>query len=255
MQDNLVFLGTGTSHGVPMIGCDCPVCTSNDIKDIRLRSSVLISINSYNILIDIGPDFRNQMLQNSVKNIDAVLITHEHRDHTAGLDDLRPIYYLQKKPIEIYLEKRVEISIKENFTYLFSGNTYFGMPKINLNCISNNKFQLLDFTITPIRVMHNKLPILGYRIGDVCYITDCSKISKEEKYKIFGSKILIINSLQKNKHISHYNLEESLSLINEINPDKAYLTHISHNMGMHNIVNKNLPPNVFLAYDGLRLSF
>tara|TARA_B110000444_G_scaffold202159_1_gene194330 strand:- start:139 stop:906 length:768 start_codon:yes stop_codon:yes gene_type:complete len=255
MKDNIVFLGTGTSHGVPMIGCTCKVCTSHNEKDKRLRSSALITINSLNILIDIGPDFRMQMLKSKIKNINAVLITHEHRDHTAGLDDLRPIYYLQKKPIDIYLESRVKKSMEDNFKYLFSDNTYLGMPKINLNTILNTDFLISDIRITPIRVMHNKLPILGYRIGDICYITDCNYITPKEKNKLYGVKILIINSLQQDSHVSHYNLEESLSLIAEIKPTRAYLTHISHNMGMHSLVNEKLPSNVFLAYDNLEVSF
>jgi phosphoribosyl 1,2-cyclic phosphate phosphodiesterase len=253
MKNEVLFLGTGTSQGVPIIGCDCPVCCSDNKKDNRLRASILIKINFFNILIDIGPDFRSQMLQANNSKVNSILITHKHRDHTAGLDDLRPIYYLNKKPIDIYGEDKVLESINNDFKYLFDGPDYPGKPKINLNTISNNSFFINDIKITPIRVMHHKLPIFGYRIGDLSYITDAKYISNSEKNKIKGSKVLIINSLQRESHISHYNLQESLELINEINPQTAYLTHISHNMGLHNDVQKELPANVFLAYDQLSI--
>jgi len=254
MLTRVLFLGTGTSQGVPVIGCNCSVCNSKNPKDKRYRSSILITINSSDILIDIGPDFRNQMLEINNSSIDSILITHQHRDHTSGLDDLRPIYHLHQKPIDLYAENNVIKSITRDFQYLFESPDYLGKPKINLNTIDNSSFFVSNIEITPIRVMHYKLPIFGYRIGNLSYITDANYISSEEKKKIIGSKILIINSLQREPHISHYNLEQSLSLIEELKPEKAYLTHISHYMGTYDDVSQELPNNVFLAYDNLELN-
>lgn len=255
MQYSLVFLGTGTSQGVPVIGCECKVCTSNNKKDTRFRTSALIKTQNGNILIDIGPDFRSQMLNSNSTAINSILLTHQHRDHTAGLDDIRPIYYAHKKPIELYAEKDVSKSIKNDFRYLFSDYQYPGKPQININIIQNKPFVTSDVKITPIRVMHHKLPVFGYRIGDLSYITDANYITEEEKKKILNSKVLIINSLQRKPHISHYNLDQSLDLIKELNPEKAYLTHISHEMGTYHSVSRELPKNVFLAYDNLEISF
>ena len=255
MLKKVLFLGTGTSQGVPVIGCDCVVCNSKNTKDRRFRSSVLVTMNSFNILIDIGPDFRSQMLEANNSSIDHILITHQHRDHTAGIDDLRPIYYLNKRPINLYAENHVLEAIKKEFQYIFDGPAYPGKPKLNLKSIDNTPFFLSDFQIIPIRVMHHKLPILGYRIGDLSYITDANYISFEEKKKLIDSKILIINALQKDSHISHYNLQQSLELIEELKPEKAYLTHLSHHMGTYNDVQNELPENVFLAYDMLELCF
>lgn len=254
MQIKANFLGTGTSQGVPVIGCTCMVCQSKNEKDKRLRSSLFISINNFNILIDIGPDFREQILKLNQFSIDAILFTHQHRDHTAGLDDLRPIYYMDKKPIALYAENSVFKAIKNDFNYLFLGANYPGKPKFSLNTISTDDFQIFNMKITPIRVMHHKLPVLGYRIGNLSYITDANYISDDEKNKLMGSEILIINSLQKEKHISHFNLQQSLSLIAEIQPKKAYLTHISHAMGVHDEIEKELPENVYLAYDNLEIT-
>jgi len=253
MLKKVLFLGTGTSQGVPVIGCSCVVCGSNNSKDRRFRSSVLVTINSINILIDIGPDFRSQMLDSNISSIDHILITHQHRDHTAGIDDLRPIYYLNKRPINLYAENHVIQALKQDFQYIFNSYDYPGKPKINLRKIDNLPFLLSDFEIIPIRVMHHKLPIFGYRIGDLSYITDANYISSQEMKKLIGTKILIINSLQKEPHISHYNLQQSLELIEELNPDKAYLTHVSHNMGTYKSIQKELPENVFLAYDMLEI--
>ena len=253
MLQKVLFLGTGTSQGVPVIGCNCVVCGSNNSKDRRFRSSVLVTINSINILIDIGPDFRSQMLDSNISSIDHILITHQHRDHTAGIDDLRPIYYLNKRPISLYAENHVIQALKQDFQYIFNSYDYPGKPKINLRIIDDLPFLLSDFEIIPIRVMHHKLPIFGYRIGDLSYITDANYISSQEMKKLLGTKILIINSLQKEPHISHYNLQQSLELIEELNPDKAYLTHVSHNMGTYKSIQKELPENVFLAYDMLEI--
>ena len=250
----IVFLGTGTSQGVPVIGCNCDVCKSCDGKDNRLRSSLFIAINNSNILIDIGPDFRYQMLRSGISSIDDILITHQHRDHTAGLDDIRPIYYRSKKSINIYAEQSVCEALKMDFRYLFSGVDYPGKPKLSFKIIELKPFIINDVNITPIRALHYKLPVLGFRIGDMSYVTDANYISLKEKRKLYNLDVLIINSLQRDKHISHYNLEESIQLIKELKPKKAYLTHIGHGMGLHKTVEKELPKNVFLAYDNLHIN-
>ena len=250
----VVFLGTGTSQGVPVIGCKCRVCQSKDRQDNRLRSSLFIMVGDMNILIDIGPDFRYQILRLNESNIGSILFTHHHRDHTAGLDDLRPIYYLYKNDINLYGENNVYQALKSDFKYLFSDIDYPGKPKLNFHLINNKPFKIDNTVIKPIRAMHHNLPILGYRIGGLAYITDANYISDEEKKKLFDLDVLILNSLQKEKHISHYNLEESLNLISLLQPKTAYLTHIGHGMGLHRIVNKELPKNIFLAYDGLEIN-
>ena len=255
MKSQAVFLGTGTSQGVPVIGCNCQVCNSSNSKDVRLRSSLLLLHHELRILIDIGPDFRTQMLNTDNTYINAILLTHQHRDHTAGLDDIRPIFYLHKKPIEIYAERIVLDALKSDFRYLFDGTDYPGKPQFIINEITNTTFYVKKVPIIPIRVMHYKLPVLGYRIADLAYVTDANYISESEKRKLLNLDILIVNSLQKEKHISHYNLEESLDLIKELKPKKAYLTHISHCMGLHDKINKELPDNIFLAYDNLKIQF
>jgi len=253
MQIKVIFLGTGTSQGVPVIGCNCKVCQSKNVKDQRLRSSVLISINNYNILIDIGPDFRSQMLNSKMSSVDCILFTHHHRDHTAGLDDIRPVFYLHKKSIQLFAERNVLDSLQHDYRYLFSGTHYPGKPQLKLNVIDNTPFFLDKIKITPIRAMHYKLPVLGFRIGDMAYITDANYISSVEKKKLIGLDVFILNSLEREKHISHYSLKESLEIINEVKPKKAYLTHISHNMGLYTEVMKELPENVALAYDNLTI--
>ena len=253
MQLKVTFLGTGTSQGVPVIGCGCLVCHSTSFLDKRLRSSILIHVNNLTILIDIGPDFRYQFLRSNYYNIDSILFTHNHRDHTAGLDDLRPIYYANKKPIELYGESKVFDALKNDFSYIFKGVNYPGKPQFNFNLVDNRTFYISNIEVQPIRVLHHRLPILGYRIGSFAYITDANYISNEEKKKLLGLKVLIINSLQREKHISHYNLEEALEVIKELAPQKAYLTHIGHGMGLHNEVEKELPKNVFISYDNLEI--
>lgn len=250
---NAIFLGTGTSQGVPIIGCSCLVCKSTNIKDNRLRSSVFISIKDLNILIDVGPDFRQQALKLSNPKIEHILFTHFHRDHTAGIDDLRPIYYMNRMPLNLYCESNVCSAIEHDYKYIFSNIDYPGKPKFTLNVIDDTPFKIEDVSIYPIRVNHGSLPILGYRIGTLAYITDASFICEKEKNKLLDLDILIINSLQRKKHVSHFNLEESLSLISQLKPKKSYLTHISHEMGLHNDVSKELPENIFLAYDGLEV--
>ncbi|MCF8336292.1 MAG: MBL fold metallo-hydrolase [Bacteroidales bacterium] len=247
----ITFLGTGTSQGVPVIGCDCDVCRSNDIKDKRLRTSVLIEVNGKVFVLDTGPDFREQMLREEVHNIDGIIYTHEHRDHIAGLDDVRPINYLKQKPIEIYGEERVLEALKQMIPYAFGENRYPGVPDINLNLITNQPFVIEGMEFTPIRVYHYKLPVFGFRVGDFTYITDANYIPEEEKEKIEGSKYIVVNALRKKKHISHFSLSESLEVISEFSPRKAYLIHMSHQMGFHESVNSKLPEYMSLAYDGL----
>lgn len=245
-------LGTGTSQGVPVIACNCNVCQSTDPNDKRLRTAVLVESEGVNIVIDAGPDFRQQMLREKVADVDAILITHEHRDHIAGLDDVRSFNFMNHKPVDIYAEERVQKVIQSEFFYSFGDNKYPGVPQINLKNISTESFTIKGVKVIPIRVFHYKLPVFGFRIGDFAYITDANYISEEEKQKLHGTKYLIINALRKRKHISHFSLSESLELIKELSPKRAYITHISHQMGLHHDINEELPHGISLAYDGLR---
>ncbi len=249
----VTFLGTGTSQGVPMIACPCEVCHSADSKDKRLRTSVLVEVDGKTIVIDSGPDFREQMLRANVLKLDAVLFTHEHRDHIAGLDDIRSYNHVQQRPMDVYAEERVLDAIKQEFPYIFATHKYPGIPEVTLHTITNHPFDIGGVPIIPIRVMHLKLPMLGFRIKDFTYITDANYILKEEKEKMKGTTYLVINGLRRQKHISHFALNEALELIQEINPKHAYITHISHQMGLHKEVQAELPANVSLAYDGLVL--
>ena len=249
----ITFLGTGTSQGIPVIGCDCQVCHSKDSRDKRLRTSILIEVKGKTFIIDTGPDFRQQMLMEEVHNLDGVIYTHEHRDHVAGLDDVRPINFLKQKPIEIYGEERVLEALKQMIPYAFKENKYPGVPDINLHQIINREFTVEGMEFIPIRVYHYKLPVLGFRIGDFTYITDANYIPEEEKEKIMGSKYIVLNALRKKKHVSHFSLSEALELVNEFGPRKAYLIHMSHQMGFHEKVNAELPEHINLAYDGLSL--
>lgn len=247
------ILGSGTSGGVPMIGCQCEVCTSNDHRDKRLRSSILIQSAEYNFAIDAGPDFRQQMLREQINQLEAIIFTHQHRDHTAGLDDIRAFNFFQQKPMDLYLSQMVEQSIRKEYHYIFDGPWYPGLPEIKFFNIQNSPFYIKDVKFTPIEVMHHQLPVFGFRIRNFTYITDANFISEEEKAKILGSKVLIINALRMSKHLSHFSLEEALALIDEIKPEMAYLTHISHQMGKHSVIESTLPPNVRLAFDGLSI--
>jgi len=247
----LTFLGTGTSIGVPVIACNCPVCKSPNPKDKRFRTSAMVTVGGQNIVIDCGPDFRFQMLKQNVDDIDAVLFTHEHRDHIAGLDDIRAFNYVLNKNIPIYGTKHVMEAIMTEFPYIFSEGRYFGAPQLTVNEIDEHEFSIGDTSIIPIMLMHNKLPILGYRIGDLTYITDASFIEDSEKEKVRGSKVMVVNALRNSKHVSHFCLSEALALIDELKPERAYLTHISHFLGLYDEVEKKLPENVHLAYDNL----
>lgn len=249
----VTFLGTGTSQGIPIIGSTHPVCLSKDPKDKRLRVSVLIEWKGQNILIDCGPDFRMQMLSNQVSHIDAILYTHEHNDHTIGLDDIRPFFFKQGD-IPVFAHKRVLDSLEKKFEYIFqSENKYPGAPGVTTNVIKNEPFSLNGFEIIPVNAFHNRLQIFGFRLEDFAYLTDVKTIEKEEVKKLTGLKVLVVSALRKEPHPSHFNLEEALNFIEKVGPEKAYLTHISHHMGFHEEVQKDLPENVFLAYDNLKI--
>ena len=250
----LTFLGTGTSQGVPVIACDCGVCLSSYIRDKRLRSSVMITINNLNYLIDCGPDFRQQMLREKIQDIRAILFTHEHKDHIAGMDDVRAFNFKHQKDMDVYCDMNVQTALLREYPYVFSDNKYPGVPKVNIHQINSNKPFNIDGNIfTPIEVMHYKLPVLGYRVNDLTYITDAKTISRKEIEKIKGTRVLVINALRISEHISHFNLKEALSFINEVKPEVAYLTHVSHLMGQSKDVEKQLPDKVMLAYDGLKV--
>lgn len=250
----ITFLGTGTSQGVPVIGCDCQVCTSMDYRDVRLRSSIHIqTADNYSIVVDSGPDFRQQMLQNRIKKLDAIVYTHEHRDHVSGLDDIRPYNYLQQKPINAFAHKRVIEQLKLDFAYAFSDKKYPGVPEINLIEIENAAFNIGKTNFLPIEVMHYKLPVFGYRIENFTYITDCNYISDTEFEKIKGTKVLVINGLQHEPHISHFTFEQALDLIHKLKPEKAFFTHISHKLGKQTEVEKKLPNWIKLGYDGMQI--
>lgn len=251
---DITFLGTGTSQGVPVIACDCIVCKSENPKDNRLRSSILIETKGKSVCIDTGPDFRQQMLRSKTENLDAVVYTHEHKDHTAGMDDIRAFNFKQKKAMELFTDENVEACLKKEFSYAFAENPYPGVPKLNINRVVNEAFNVAGIQFTPIQLMHYKLPIFGYRVGDFAYCTDVNYIAPEEKEKLKGLKVLVITALRKEQHISHFSLSEALALIEELKPEKAYLTHISHLLGLHDEVSKELPVHVELAYDNLKIS-
>jgi len=249
----VTFLGTGTSQGVPVIACECRICRSEHAEDKRLRSSILIEKDGLCIVIDTGPDFREQMLRENVKKLDAVLFTHEHRDHIAGLDDIRAFNFIAKKPVDVYGEERVFGMLQHEFPYIFSVKKYPGVPEINFHLINEEPFKIKDMLIRPIRALHYKLPVLGFRIDDFAYLTDANFISDEEKEKLKDLKVFVICALRKQRHISHYTLNGALNLIREVKPRTAYLTHISHQMGLHSEIQGDLPENVFLAHDRLKV--
>ena len=247
------FLGTGTSEGVPVIACKCAACQSDDPRDKRLRASVLVEHQGSTVIIDTGPDFRQQMLRAKVSKLDAVVFTHEHRDHIAGLDDIRAYNFLQDSPMNVYGEDRVLRALQHTFPYIFAERKYPGIPQVNFHHIRNEPFSIGSLAIFPVRVYHYRLPVLGYRIGDFTYITDANSIAPEELDKIKGSRFFAICALRKRKHISHYNLSEALDVIGQVEPEQAYLTHVSHLMGTTAETSTELPPNVSFAWDGLSL--
>ncbi|MDD4032652.1 MAG: MBL fold metallo-hydrolase [Bacteroidales bacterium] len=251
MDLKITFLGTGTSQGVPMIACPCRVCTSVNPRDNRLRSSVFIETENKKILIDAGPDFRYQMLRAEIKKLDAILLTHEHRDHIAGLDDVRGFNYFQEKPVELYAENRVIKEVENVFSYAFGEDKYPGAPDINLNPIENGEFLIGSLSVIPIRVSHYQLPIFGYRIGPFAYITDANGIDHTELEKLRNLDTLVLNALRPQPHISHFNLREALQVIAQVRPKRAYLTHVGHQMGLFEEIQPTLPSGVSLAWDGL----
>lgn len=251
---NVTFLGTGTSTGVPVVACDCKVCQSQDPRDHRLRSSAMIDIAGHHFVIDCGPDFRYQMIREGVDDISAILFTHGHRDHIAGLDDVRAFNYVLNKTVDIYASENVIESINKEFPYIIREKRFFGAPQIHFHIIHNEPFAINGVQFMPVEVFHHKMQVFGFRVGDFSYITDASHIPPEEKEKLFGSRVLVINALRKSPHISHFSLEEALLEIDQLQPEKAYITHISHFMGLHDTIEQSLPDNVFLAYDGLKVS-
>jgi phosphoribosyl 1,2-cyclic phosphate phosphodiesterase len=245
------FLGTGTSQGVPVIGCTCEVCQSLDYRDKRLRTSVHIQVDDVSLVIDTGPDFRQQMLREHINKLDAVLFTHAHRDHTAGLDDVRAYNFLQNMDMPVYGTGQTLDQIRNDFAYIFEAHHYPGLPRIDLKPVDESAFTVKHVSITPLPVMHLKLPILGFRIGDFSYITDANFISEETFAKLNGTQILVLNALQQEAHISHFTLQEAIAVVKKVNPKKAYFTHLSHKMGLHAEVSEQLPDNIHLAFDGL----
>lgn len=249
----ITFLGTGTSQGVPVIACHCDVCRSLDYRDKRLRTSVHLEVDTKSFVIDTGPDFRQQVLRERIQRLNAIIFTHEHKDHTAGLDDIRAFNFRQKRDMPIYGRKNVIDQLKQEFSYAFSEKKYPGVPQIETHIIDGQPFSVDGVTFTPIEVLHLKLPVYGFRINNFTYITDANYISESEKEKIKGSKVLVLNALQQEPHVSHFNLEEAIALAQEINAEETYFTHLSHRMGKHKDIEENLPQGINLAYDGLVL--
>lgn len=238
-----------------MIACGCRVCASTDKKDKRLRSSILVQSDTTTIVVDTTPDFRYQMLREQVKKLDAVIFTHPHKDHVAGLDDVRAFNYFQQKAMQVYANALTEEALKREFAYAFSDKKYPGVPEIDLNTIDGQPFYIGDIPVQPINVWHLKMPVLGFRFGKFTYITDANRIDDTELEKISGSEAMVINALRKEKHISHYNLEEAVSLVQNLNIPNGYFTHISHQLGLHEEVTKILPQGIHLSFDGLQLFF
>ncbi len=249
----ITFLGTGTSTGVPMIACDCEVCQSTNKKDKRLRSSIMVQSSTTTLVVDTTPDFRYQMLREKVKHLDAVVFTHPHKDHIAGLDDIRAFNFFSKQPMQVFANEMTQEVIIREFPYAFADFKYPGLPEIILNTIAMEPFIVGDIPVTPVLVWHLKMPVLGFRFGKFTYITDANRIDEAEKNKIRGSEIIVVNALRNEKHVSHYNLQEAIDLVRELQVPQSYFTHISHQLGKHDDVSALLPQNIHLAYDGLVL--
>ncbi|MEF9949830.1 MAG: MBL fold metallo-hydrolase [Mucinivorans sp.] len=253
----VTFLGTGTSQGVPMIGCRCEVCRSADVRDHRLRSSIMVESDSVRVVVDTGPDFRYQMLREGVCRLDAVLYTHEHKDHTGGMDDLRAFNYFQDAPADVYCSERTSRVLRKDFDYAFDTNPYPGVPRINIHTIDTEPFWVKNLRIQPISVLHFKLPILAFRFGtrgEFCYITDANAISEQSMEAIRGCEVLVINALRQDSHLSHFSLAQALDVVEQVAPQRAYLTHSSHQLGLYDRVQAELPENVTLAYDQLKIN-
>jgi phosphoribosyl 1,2-cyclic phosphate phosphodiesterase len=249
----ITFLGTGTSTGVPMVACSCEVYTSPNPKDKRLRSSILVESANTSFVVDTTPDFRYQMLRRNVKKLDAVLFTHPHKDHIAGLDDVKAFNFFSGKAMEVYANEMTEKALRREFMYVFEENKYPGIPEINLNQINLEPFNIGDIPVIPILVWHLKMPVLGFRFGKFTYITDANRIDDAEREKIKGSEAMVVNALRHKEHISHFSLSEAVQLVNELEVPQGYFTHISHQLGLHEQVSKQLPEGIHLAYDGLQL--
>ncbi|MBC6609844.1 MBL fold metallo-hydrolase [Hymenobacter sp. BT507] len=251
----ITFLGTGTSQGVPIIGCHCPVCRSVDYRDKRLRVAVHVQVAGKSIVIDSGPDFRQQMLRERIEQLDALVFTHEHKDHTAGLDDIRSYNFRQQRDMPLYAEPRVLAQLQQEFAYIFAENKYPGVPRVKTIPITSDTeaFLVEGVPFQPIRALHYRLPVLGYRIGDFTYITDANYLTEAALAQVRGSRVIVLNALRHEKHISHFSLPEALELLTDLAPEQAYLTHISHQLGMHHEVEATLPDFVRLAYDGLQI--
>jgi phosphoribosyl 1,2-cyclic phosphate phosphodiesterase len=247
------FLGTGTSTGIPMIGCDCTVCTSKNPKDNRLRSSILVQSQKTSLIVDTTPDFRYQMLRTHTRRLDAVLFTHPHKDHMAGLDDIRAFNFFTQKAMDIYANSLTEEAVKRDFYYAFADKKYPGVPELNLITIDETAFVIGDIPVQPILVYHHKMPVFGFRFGNFTYITDANRIEEDQKALIKGSKVLVLNALRKENHISHFTLQQAVDLAIELAIPEVYFTHISHQLGLHETINQELPPHIQLAYDGLEL--
>jgi phosphoribosyl 1,2-cyclic phosphate phosphodiesterase len=251
----ITFLGTGTSTGVPMIACGCAVCTSTDEKDKRLRTSILVESPGTTIVVDTGPDFRAQMLRLNIKKLDAVLFTHSHKDHVAGLDDVKAFNFIMKKQMELYANSQTEEALRREYYYAFMDTKYPGIPELNLNTITLEPFAIGDIRIVPILTWHLKMPVYGFRFGKFTYITDANRIDEDEKEKIRGSEIMVVNALRKQSHLSHFSLGEAIDLVQDLKVKTGYFTHISHQMGLHSEIETELPDGMHLAYDGLQLKF
>jgi phosphoribosyl 1,2-cyclic phosphate phosphodiesterase len=249
----ITFLGTGTSQGVPVIACPCAICHSADKRDRRLRSSILIETEQAHIVIDSGPDFRFQMLRAGVQRLDAIVFTHGHKDHTAGLDDVRAYNYFQQKEMDVYASAETQEVLHREFRYIFENKDYPGVPQIRMHELINQAFRINGLQLLPLRVLHHKMEVFGFRIGDFSYITDANYIPPEEKEKIKGSKVVVLNALRQEPHISHFTLAEAVTLAGELGAETTYLTHISHQLGLHKTIERELPSNIYLSYDGLQL--
>ncbi|HEX5668402.1 MAG TPA: MBL fold metallo-hydrolase [Chitinophagaceae bacterium] len=248
---HIKFLGTGTSSGIPMIGCDCEVCKSDDPRDNRLRSSIMVNSGRTSLVVDTTPDFRYQMLRTNTKHVDAIVFTHPHKDHIAGLDDIRAFNFFSRKPMELFANSLTEEALRRDFYYAFAERKYPGVPEINLNLIATEPFVVGDIPVQPVEVWHMKMPVLGFRFGKFTYITDANRLDDEAKDKVRGSEILVLNALRKEPHISHFSLSEAIALVRELEIPQAYFTHISHQLGRHDDVSRELPNGIELAYDGL----